>query len=65
MLRATNERLIIWGKICMVERGLDGSLRSGARDLSADVTHAGWRQAENQNDLKISISSLRLREEQL
>lgn len=49
----------------MVERGLDGSQRSGARNPSADVTHAGWRQAGNQNDLKISISSLCLREAQL
>lgn len=49
----------------MVERGLDGSLRSGARDVSTDVTHAEWRQEEKQNDLKISISSLCLREEQL
>lgn len=54
MPRATNERLIIWGKIRMAKQGLDGSLLNCARNLNTDVTHAEWRQ-ENQNDLKISI----------
>lgn len=55
MLRTTNERLIIWGKIRMAKQGLDGSLRSCARDLNTGVAHAEWRQEENQNDLKISV----------
>lgn len=54
MPRATNERLIIWGKIRMAKQGLDGSLRNCARDPNTDVTHAECRQ-ESQHDLKISI----------
>lgn len=66
MPRATNERLIIWGKIRMAKQGPDGSLRNCARDPNTDVTRAEWRQEESQNDLKISIfPSLSLCEEQL
>lgn len=53
--RATNERLIIWGKIRMAKQGPDGSRRNCTRDLNTDVTRAEWRQEESQNDLKISI----------